>query len=803
MTWLWKQIGIKDDFFVHLDEATLAFHQVRVLWIGLALLIPAGYFIYRRQQQNLRTVPSLPRLVLTVTRVLILALLILVLAGPYLKLDLQNEKKPIVAVLFDHSQSMQLEAGPFDSDSEVMRIADAAGYRTTDGRLEADTRKALNKVSRAKLVHSVTQNTLKTFLEPLAKKYELQCYSVAEDVKPIAVEPGKIDFPEPPHPRDKWGTATHLGDAVHHVLSEAAGRPVAGIIAFTDGQNTGGRSFAEVARAAAGAGTPVFGVPVGTSTRLKDVAIVDVFTTGLVPVGDTARVAVTVESQGFDKRPVKVELREGDKVLDSKELVLRSTEQQQVELTFQAKEPGAHHLTVQIPEQAEEPENLRGNNKDSAYVRVTEDKVRVLYLEGLPRWDFRFLKNAMRRDDGLGGRKEKTPDIVLEAEWQRLPAARQATALPATLDALAEYHTVILGDVSPNLLTSDFVDLLVKAVREKGLGLVVEVGPQHMPHAFDERMRELLPVRLDRNASGMPSPDYKPFVLELTPDGSIHEAMRFYDDPGRNQNAWAYMPPFYWSAAVERPSPAATVLAWNGSVAEGRYGKLPLIAHHYAGQGRVMFVGTDSTWLWRQNVGDRYFYKFWGQAIRFVARRDQTAMKKSWMEVRPLRAQPGEKASIELMAFNADGSPRTDRTLTAQVADGKGGRSLVSLTADTSTKGRYTGNFLLQNAGEYRVTHNAGAGAAILEAKVRVTDSIEEMRHPNVDRVALQRLSDTSGGQMVELPDLGVIPDRLKGETKRSRLHRETDVWDNWLVLGVLVFLYSLDVGMRRLAGLS
>src|SRR2546423_3595010 len=154
MTWFGKNLGTRDDFPVPREGATRGFHRGRLRGMGLALLTPAAYFIYRRQQQNLRTVPSLPRLVLTITRVLILALLILVLAGPYLKLDLQNEKKPIVAVLFDHSQSMQLEAGPFDSDSEVMRIADAAGYRTTDGRREADTGNALSKVSQAKLVHS-------------------------------------------------------------------------------------------------------------------------------------------------------------------------------------------------------------------------------------------------------------------------------------------------------------------------------------------------------------------------------------------------------------------------------------------------------------------------------------------------------------------------------------------------------------------------------------------------------------------------------------------------------------------------
>jgi hypothetical protein len=40
-------------------------------------------------------------------------------------------------------------------------------------------------------------------------------------------------------------------------------------------------------------------------------------------------------------------------------------------------------------------------------------------------------------------------------------------------------------------------------------------------------------------------------------------------------------------------------------------------------------VGTDSTWLWRRNVGDRFFYRFWGQAVRFVARRDEQTGSKS------------------------------------------------------------------------------------------------------------------------------------------------------------------------------
>jgi hypothetical protein len=822
MSWFWHSIGLDDDFVANLDKAELGFHlldswpdAVMRIVVGVLLLVllaGLGVFIYFRHEWSLRTVPRGLRWTLTGTRVLILALLFLVLAGPYLKIDHQSEKKPIVAVLFDHSQSMQLEAGPFPSDTEVKQIALAAGYRIPEEGLDSQTRLALNRMSRAKLVHAVVQANAKTLLEPLAKKFDLQFYSVANDVLPVTATAGRggtaktdpIQLPEPPLPRKDWGSQTYLGDAIGHVFREASGRQVSGIVVFTDGQNTGGQSLPAVAREAAAAGAPVFAVPAGTSARRRDVAIADVFTPTLLSKDDTARVRVTVESQGFDNRPVQVLLKEGETILDTKDLVLRGAEQQQVELTFKATKPGPHFLTVHIPPLPEEPKMLHGNNTDTTFIRVSEDKLRVLYLEGLPRWDFRFLKNAMRRDHGLGGRFARQPDIVLEAEWQRLPPVRQSLVLPNTLEALAEYHTIILGDVSPILLNSELLGLLDKAVREKGVGLVVEVGPQHLPHAFDERLIDLLPVRHSRNKdkqllAGLASPDYKPFQLELSPEGMIHEAMRFYDDPGRNLNAWRFMPPYYWCAAATRPAPAATVLAWNPNVTN-RYGKLPLIAHHFAGKGRVLFVGLDSTWLWRQNVGDRYFYKFWGQAIRFVARRDQEGVKKSWMEVRPLRAQPGEKASVELMAYDGKGEPLTVGTLPVQVSDGKK-TTLLRLTADPAVKGRYTGSFPLEVVGEYKVIYQSGSTP--VEAKVRVMASIEELRHPHVDRVALQRLADASGGRMVELTQLASIPEQLKGTSQSTLWHRETDIWDNWLVLVVLVSLYSVDVGLRRLAGLS
>jgi hypothetical protein len=541
-------------------------------------------------------------------------------------------------------------------------------------------------------------------------------------------------------------------------------------------------------------------VPVGTTTRLQDVAIADVFTTGLVAKGDTARVSVTVESQGFDRRTTKVLLKDGDKVLDSKDLILNSAEQQQLELSFKTTRAGPHYLKVEVPPQPEETEDLRRNNTDTAFLQVSDEKLKVLLIEGLPRWDFRFLKNAMRRDNGLGGLLGKEVDVRLEAEWRRGTPEQKKQALPRTLDQLGEYHTIILGDVSPEMLDRAFLENLDKAVRNKGVGLIVAAGPLAMPHRYGELLHNLLPVRLKPGVAGQLPRGVASFRLELAPEGVIHEATRFYDDMGRNQNAWAQMPHYYWSAAAEKPAPGATVLVWNPLPAP--QGKLPLIAYHYAGKGRVLFVGTDSTWLWRQNVGDRFFYKFWGQSLRYVARRDDKAGKKSQLEVRPVRCQPGEPAEVELRAVLSDGSPLTAPTASVQVQGGGEAKS-VELTADPAVKGRYLGRFTPTKPETYYLKYNAAGSTEPVEAQLHATVAPEERRQPNVNRPLLQLMGDASGGQMLELSSLAEIPDYLTGESRLSEVHREADLWDNWITLAILICLYSVDIGLRRLLGLS
>ena len=209
---------------------------------------------------------------------------------------------------------------------------------------------------------------------------------------------------------------------------------------------------------------------------------------------------------------------------------------------------------------------------------------------------------------------------------------------------------------------------------------------------------------------------------------------------------------------------------------------MPLVAHHYAGQGKVFFVGTDSTWGWRQNVGDRFFYKFWGQAIRFVARRDEKeAKKKSWIEARPLRAQPGEVVEIELAAMTAEGVPRQESKLSLRLVSANQDRA-IEMNADPSQPRTLHRPF--PGRCRRRLSHDVRSGPR--RKNDRGSNSSGQF-----DRRAASSPTSTCrrcGSSAKSSPSISLrrFPEQLKGEVKRIDLHCESSIWDKLVDAGVV-----------------
>jgi hypothetical protein len=103
------------------------------------------------------------------------------------------------------------------------------------------------------------------------------------------------------------------------------------------------------------------------------------------------------------------------------------------------------------------------------------------------------------------------------------------------------------------------------------------------------------------------------FLLRLTEAGKRAPMLRLDEDGTAN---WPDLPKHFWSIVGTR-QPGAAVLAAPAANAQGEHAGL-LVQQPY-GFGKVLFVGIDSTWRWRQRTGDAYHHRFWGQVVRWAA----------------------------------------------------------------------------------------------------------------------------------------------------------------------------------------
>ncbi len=794
--WLLRTIGIGGELTQQVDN--LDWMAARPIWLWLAIVgAPLlGLLIARRHRASLSHIRAWARHALTACRVGFFVLLMIVLAGPYVRLHQQVTSKPILAIVIDESSSMKLASGPFDA-ARVEALAKTAGIVQANTSADrSELRKQLNALTREELLREVLRSQHDAIIKPLSERFDVRQYRVASEVRQIdpAFAPAAL--------ADDQTHDTALGAALSQAIDDAAGRAIAGIVLFTDGRATAGVDPMSVVRGVASSNAieaPVWAVPVGSDMSPgADVAVLDVLVPQRVSVKDTVSVIATVGATGLSGRQVQVRLVEGDKTLDTAALVLDDRPSQQITLMCDAPEAGARLLSVEIDTQPEEV--VTANNKAQASLEVDAQKRKVLYLEGYPRWDYRFLDHELRRDHGL----EVT--LVMESSLvdagippQELAARAQ---LPEDAEGFAAYDVVLLGDVSPDLLPPRLMDQLVVAVEDKGVGLIVQAGFTHMPHHFtrdpSSPMSRLLPVRV-RSAAGQGGIDaeaFSPFRMQVTAGGAIHPAFRLYPSAERNRTVWSQMPVFYWAADALEAKPAATVLGEFEQ--QGR--TVPLVAEQWAGRGRVLFIGTDSTYRWRRNIGSALFGRFWNQAIRHVARAEDRNADQTLLLASPARAEVNESVHLELFLADQDRrtAPGDEVVVTVVGADERIERLALRSGGEG---GYYTGRWRPTRQGRFTVTFSGARETAT--ATVVVTTSGREHVQPSVDRPGLRAIASASGGAITELDSLHELPKRLKGEPTTLARIVEDEIWDNWFTLLLLVGLYCTDVGIRRLHGLT
>lgn len=244
-------------------------------------------------------------------------------------------------------------------------------------------------------------------------------------------------------------------------------------------------------------------------------------------------------------------------------------------------------------------------------------QLRVLYVEGHPRWEYRYLKNLLLRDPSL-----QVQVLLLSAD----PAFVQehSADVPAldtfpSPEGLETYDVVILGDVArADLYAGAFVSV-ARAVAA-GAGLLVIDGQQSGAAWGQTALRTVLPVQHDPGARL--TDDSTPWQPALTTAGRASSLL--WLDTGRPEDAALWSPstplePLYgYTRALSARGGAQVLLAHPTD--SGPLGPRPLLAWQEYGSGRCAWLGFDESWRWRAGVGDRLMARFYGGLLRLVAR---------------------------------------------------------------------------------------------------------------------------------------------------------------------------------------
>ena len=814
LVWLARTCGVGHELAARIDRVEWHWARPDLLIIGLLLLVPAGWWIARRHRERMPWLSRRQRHALNACRIAVLALLVFVLAGPSLRLDERVEEKPVVALIVDTSDSMQLPVGRLPA-ATIDGVATAAGLDPVAAGDEAAAVAVVEKVgrwSRGELVRAVLAAQADTTLRQLADQFDLRRYEVARRVRRVsdAVAPAGTAAAQPPI--DPFDTA--LGAAVEMAMDDASGRGLAGIVLVTDGHSTVGIDPLDAVRRATEASggqprAPVMAVPVGSIDAPIDLAVTDVLAAPVVALNDTVSINATLQSSGLTGREVAVELRSADgKVLESRRMKLKDG-RQQVVFQWHAQEAGTSLLTIAVPPEAEEA--VRENNLVETSIVVSDRRSKVLVIDHAARWDLRFIDHAIRRDTGF------EPTLLLTSTLGSADTAAASAAagdgdasakLPREVEEWAAYDLIVLGDVPAAVLDVARQKALVEAVSRRGVGLVLQPGGEHLPREYaDAPLAELFPVTIDHAAGdGSGTVDaaaFKPLRMRVTARGAMHPAFALSGDAARNRSKWSEMPAFFRAAAATGPKPSATVLAEVDAPATR--GAIVLMAEAPVGNGRVVWIGTDETFRWRRNVGDSMFWRFWGQALRSAARRDDHPPDANWLVVTPDRCEPDSPVLVELNLVDESKKPVEAALQKVALTPPGAAAATVLELRPAGRPGLYAGSFTPDSAGRHGVRHGPAATglSAGMSAECVVSEPSRERAQAGVDREALRSLADLSGGAVIEMADFSTIPYKLTKTAVEARTSLEDEIWDTWPVLLLLVGLYCLDVGIRRLSGSS
>jgi uncharacterized membrane protein len=725
----------------------IAFARGWPLWV-LFVLAAAGlagiaWTLVRNRQLGM------PRLLtLGLLQLAFLCLLLVLLWRPVLNVERIRDRENVVALLLDNSGSMNAGADPAAS-------------------LRAQAVQALES--------GVT--------EELAASSELRLFTFSDrmgSTESLGGLPG-------------GAPATRIGEALESATQMAASVPLAGIVLVTDGAETGGTlDEAALARLSA-SGIPVHTVGVGPESLDNDLELEQLQVPGASVAGETLRATVSIRHQ--KQLNARVRIYDGGELIAAQDVALAGTAGlTSANIEFPSGKAGFRDLRV-VVDPARDESNT-GNNARRALVEVSDRRRSVLYIEGEPRWEYKFIRRAIETDRSLRlvSAVRATPNRYYRQGVNS--AAELEDGFPRTAAELNSYDAVIIGSIEAAVLSTEEHEWLRDFVDRRGGSLMLLAGRDGMGDGGWGRVPvgPLLPTVLPRGATS--SYGAHPGQVRLTTYGAASAIGRLDPDAAKNVTAWSTLPPLADYQSVGRLRPGAVVLLETVSGEKAQ----PLLVTQRYGRGATWLLATATTWRWQMRLAlpDQRHETYWRQLLHAL-----TTPSPAQVSLRADRSVIEDEATLELEAevldetFQAVPQAQVEVTATAD----SGAAVPVRIEPSGQGTGRYSVYVQATEAGLYRVELTARVGDRVLPgavAHVRREDGVLEQFSAYQHRPMLERIARETGGRYWRLDEIGDLPEAMR-YSRAGMIERQTlDLWNIPLAFLLLGLLKAAEWLLRR-----
>lgn len=765
------------------EAVRLAWEHRVPAWIVvpvIALAIALAFLSYAR----VGVTPARRRVLLTL-RSATLILLLALLAGPMLELPREQVEPDSVIVLADRSRSME--------------VADVSA----SGPGGTDAGATLARITRDAALRSLTGKD--ALFATVGGEHRVWWYGFSEGITPLArAADGSVTA------GDATGDRTLLAQSLEQALARAAGRPVSAVVLLTDGRTTDPPDHALLRRMQS-EGIAVFAVALGADAAIGDASVAQAQAPRRAFAKDLVPVEAVIERRGPARaRTTKVELVDlaTGTVLDRTELapntettgkpgdeVARTT----VQLVARPGAAGDARWEVRVTDAEGAADLLPTNDRRAVPVTLVDRPMRVLYVEGYPRWEYRYLKNLLQRESTV-----ESAVMLLSADRDfaqegNTPIGR----LPRAREEFERFDLLILGDLPASFFTGEQLAEMRHLVADRGAGLVWIGGSRSTPRSWQgSALEDLLPFtgpfELERVGESL--------NMTSTPLAARMGVLRLADDPkgafpeelSSPSNGWAQLE---WAQRIPLASlkPAAEVLAESVQSVEGA--PAPLVLAMRYGAGNSLYVATDEIWRWRNGRGEAYPERFWVQLLRALARPSLgVGREEVRIAVEPGRATVGEAVRIEV-ELPAGAAPTA---VALEAVPERAGAATVDLEARAAAGGVFVAAWSPESDGRWTIRPRdpALAARAGRGAPVEVVRSDRELRDAEADRPLLESIARETGGRVVGLDQARSLAGLLPNRSVRTESPVRDPLWSSPLALLLMLGLLGAEWIIRRTARL-